>query len=69
MLHALKTNILQHTQWANATIDTIRMRLLKIGARVRQLKTRVKVELPTSYPLKETLINSFQIFETLRQIA
>lgn len=69
LLHALKTNILRHTQWANATIDTIRMRLLKIGARVRQLKTRVKVELPTSYPLKETLINSFQIFETLRQIA
>ena len=69
LLHALKTNILRHTQWANATIDTIRMRLLKIGARVRQLKTRVKVELPTSYPLKDTLTKSFQIFETLRQIA
>jgi hypothetical protein len=69
LLHALKTNILCHTRWANATIDTIRIRLLKIGARVRQLKTRIKVELPTSYPLKKTLKNSFQIFETLRQIA
>ena len=69
LLHALKTNILGHTQWANATIDTIRIRLLKIGARVRQLKTRIKVELPTGYPLKETLTRSFQVFELLRQIA
>ena len=66
LLHALKTNILRHTQWANATISTIRLRLLKIGARVRQLKTRVKVELPTSYPLKDILQQSFQIFEILR---
>lgn len=66
LLHALKTNILRHTQWANATISTIRLRLLKIGARVRQLKTRLKVELPTSYPLKDVLQQSFQIFEILR---
>jgi len=69
LLHALKANILRNTQWANATIDTIRIRLLKIGARVRQLKTRINVDLPTSYPLKETLTKSFQIFEILRQIA
>jgi hypothetical protein len=68
LIHALKTNVLKHTQWGNATIATIRLRLLKIGARVRQLKTRIKVELPSCYPLKETLINSFQIFEILRQV-
>jgi hypothetical protein len=68
LIHALKTNILKHTQWVNATIATIRLRLLKIGARVRQLKTRIKMELPSCYPLKETLTNSFQIFEILRQV-
>jgi hypothetical protein len=65
LIHALKNNILKHTQWANATIETIRLRLFKIGARVRELKTRIKIELPTSYPLKETLRRSFQIFELL----
>jgi len=65
LIHALKTNILKNTQWANATIDTIRLRLFKIGARVRELKTRIKIELPTSYPQKETLRRSFQIFELL----
>ena len=68
LIHALKTNILKHTQWSNATMATIQLRLLKIGARVRQLKTRIKVELPSCYPLKETLTKSFQIFELLRQV-
>lgn len=65
LIHALKTNILKTTQWGNATIETIRLKLFKIGARVRQLKTRIKVELPTSCPIKETLTKSFQIFEVL----
>ncbi len=65
LIHALKTNMLKHTQWAQATIETIRLRLFKIGARVRQLKTRIKVELPSAFPLKATLVRSFQIFELL----
>jgi hypothetical protein len=65
LIHALKTNILKTTQWGNATIATIRLRLFKIGARVRQLKTRMKVELPSSCPVKSTFIKSFQIFEFL----
>ena len=68
LIHALKTNILKNTQWANATIDTIRLRLFKIGARVRELKTRIKIELPSSYPQKETLRRSFRIFELLSPI-
>lgn len=68
LIHTLKTNILKNTQWANATFETIRLRLFKIGARVRQLKTRIKVELPSSFPLKKTLVNCFQIFETLATV-
>lgn len=67
LIHALKTNILRHTQFANATIDTIRLRILKIGAHVRELKTKIKIELPSSYPLKNILTKSFHIFEFLRQ--
>jgi hypothetical protein len=67
LIHALKTNILRHTQFSNATIDTIRLRLFKIGARVRELKTRIKIELPFSYPLKNIVRQSFHIFNALRQ--
>jgi hypothetical protein len=50
LLHALRRRHLQGTTWAQAQFDTIRLQVLKIGARVRQLRTRIKVHLPTSYP-------------------
>ena len=67
LMHALRANVLKHTQWAKASFETIRLKFLKIAARVRQLRTRVKIELPSSCPLKKTLSRSFQIFEVLRQ--
>ena len=65
LLHALKTNVLKTMHWANATMATLRLRLIKIGARVRQLRTRIKVELPSSCPVKSTFSKSFDIFEFL----
>jgi len=65
-IHTLKTEILGDTSFANATFETIQLRLLKIGARVRELKTRIKIELPTSFPLKNIIIRSFQIFNCLK---
>jgi len=50
LLHTLRRCHLQGTTWARAQFDTIRLQVLKIGARVRQLRTRIKVHLPTSYP-------------------
>ena len=67
LFHALKTNILKNTQWANATIETIRLRFLKIGASIQELKTRIKVELPSSYPFKQQLTHSFQILTILNK--
>ncbi len=67
LIHGLKINVLKHTEFSNATIQTIRLRLFKIGAKVKELKTKVTIELPSSYPLKEILINSFQMFNNLRQ--
>jgi hypothetical protein len=66
LIHSLKTELPGNTPFAGATFETIRTRLLKIGARVRELKTRIKVELPSSYPLKDILVRCFRIFECLR---
>jgi hypothetical protein len=66
LLHTLKTNVLKHSEFATATINTIQLRLLKIGARIRECKTRIVVELPSQYPLKELLLRGFQIFTLLR---
>ncbi|MDM8543634.1 hypothetical protein QUF90_21380 [Desulfococcaceae bacterium HSG9] len=50
----------------NATFETIRLRLSKVGARVRELKTRIEIEQPSSHPLKNIVIRSVQIFGLLR---
>ncbi|MCK4558478.1 MAG: transposase [Calditrichia bacterium] len=44
---------LKNTEFAKAQFNTIRLKLLKIGARVRQLSTKIKIHLPSSYPLKK----------------
>ena len=55
LLHAIKHRGLRGTQWARANFDTIQLRFLKIGARVREQATKVRFHLPTSYPLKDLL--------------
>ena len=53
LLHAFRSRHLKGTEFAHAQFDTIRLKLLKVGGRVRELITKVKIHLPSSYPLKE----------------
>ena len=36
--------------WRDAQFDTIRLALIKVAARVTEMKTRIKVALPTCHP-------------------
>ena len=65
-VHTFKTRILRGTPFAGAGFETVRARLFKTGARVRELKTGIKTELPPSFPLKNLLARNFLIFEHLR---
>ena len=53
LLQALRELHLKGTELATAQFNTIQKRLLKIGARVRQLTTKIKISLPSSFPLKQ----------------
>lgn len=55
LMHALRCTLLKGTELACAQFDTIRLRLLKIGARVQILKSKIVFHLPLSYPLKPLL--------------
>jgi hypothetical protein len=50
LLHTLRSELLRNTNLATATFHTIRLKLLKVGARIIELKTRIKVHLPTACP-------------------
>lgn len=55
LVHALKQIGMQGTKWSKSNFDTIQLRVLKIGARVREQATKVRFHFPTSYPLKDLM--------------
>lgn len=52
LIHALVTVGLTSTQWAHAQFDTIQKGLLKVAARIQEIGTKIKVQLPVAFPLK-----------------
>jgi len=55
LLHTFRALHLKESQWASAQFDTIRLKIIKIGARIRQLSRKIKIHLPTSFPWKGEL--------------
>ncbi|MCA1715046.1 MAG: IS1380 family transposase [Gammaproteobacteria bacterium] len=63
MLHAgaywlmwgLRAATPRRSAWRTAQFDTLRLRLLKIAARIVEMKTKVKVHLPTACPVQPAL--------------
>lgn len=53
--HALRTEVLVHTELANAQPSTVILKLFKLAVRVVQYKDRVKLQLPTHCPVKSLL--------------
>ena len=50
LLWSLRHAMPRRSAWRVMQFDTLRLRLIKIAARVVELKTEVKVHLPTSAP-------------------
>jgi len=57
IMHTFREKALAGTSLANAQFDTIRLKLLKIGAEVRELKTKLHFVLPASCPVKDIFVS------------
>jgi len=55
LLDTLRREVFKGTSWACATMETIQLRLLKLGARVQELTDRIKISLPSSCPVAPVL--------------
>jgi hypothetical protein len=51
-MHTLRTQGLRGTAGAKAPFDQMQLRILKVGARIEALKTKVMVHFPSAFPLK-----------------
>jgi hypothetical protein len=65
LLHAFRELCLKNTQFAAAQFDTIRLKILKIGARVIRLATKINIHLPTSNPYQSELMAIWRACITL----
>jgi hypothetical protein len=59
LMEALRRLALTGTAWAQAQVDTIRLKLLKIGAIVRVSVRRVLLQLSSAYPWKDLYAHAF----------
>jgi hypothetical protein len=66
LIHTLQKEILIGTEFVNATMQTIQLRILKIAARVKELKTKINVFLPLSYPHHSLFGKALAIFQCLK---
>jgi len=66
LLDTLRRDVLRTTQWASATMETIQLRFLKLGARVQEFKDRITISLPSSCPVAPVLRRSLTLLACVR---
>ncbi len=55
LMWGLRMSMPKRSMWRLAQFDTLRLRLIKIAARVVEMKTMIQVHLPTSCPVQDIL--------------
>lgn len=55
LMWGLRVSMPRRSIWRGAQFDTLRLRLVKIAARVVEMKTMIRIHLPTSCPAQDIL--------------
>ena len=55
LMWGLRQSMPKRSMWRSAQFDTLRLRLIKIAARVVEMKTMIRVHLPTSCPAQDIM--------------
>lgn len=66
LLHTMQKELFEGTQFANATFKTIREKIIKTAAWVKEMKTKIKIELPKTCTTKALQTNAFEMLSMLR---
>jgi hypothetical protein len=66
LIHTLQTEMLKTTEFCKVSMKTIQLKLIKVAARVKIMKTKVKIELPKEFYAKWVFEKCFIMFGALR---
>jgi len=67
LLETLRREVLRATRWAWATMETIQLRLFKLGARVQECTDRITISFPSSCPVAPVLRRSLALLACVRR--
>ncbi len=57
LLHQLRQTAPRRSRWRTATFETLRRAFLKIAVRIEELKSRIKIALPSAYPYRKAMVS------------
>lgn len=66
LMHTLQTEILHATEFAKSTFKTIREKIIKVAAYVKEMKTKIKIEFPARCPQIKVISRCLALFEALQ---
>ena len=66
LIHYLQHTVLRATEFERTTMQTIQLKLFKIGARVKELHTRITIELPSACPVQDIIRRAHRELQLLR---
>lgn len=66
LIHTLQKEVLRGTEFFNATLKSIQLKVIKVAARVKELKTKIRIELPIEFPSKGLFEKCLGMFEVMR---
>ena len=68
LLDTLRREVFKTAPWACATMETIQLHVLKLGARVQELTDRIKISLPSSCPVASLVRRSLTLLACVRLV-
>lgn len=66
LIHSLQNEVLKGTEFCKATMKTVQLKLIKVATRVKVLKTKIQIELPTKFYGLNIFQKCFKMFEIIR---
>jgi len=66
LMHTLQKEVLKGTEYANATMKTIQIKIIKTAAWVKELRTKIKIELPRFCTTKSEQVRGYESLIMLR---
>jgi hypothetical protein len=66
LIHSLQQRVLTGTEFCHVTMKTIQLKIIKIAARIKVMKTKIQIELPAEFYSKSVYEKSLNRFQELQ---